>query len=250
MKRVLVKKLGVAAVAAAAFLVGIAAGAQPVLIELINGDRITGRIVSETTNTVVLSNSWTRELSIPVAQITRRLTNVIALAGTTNLLVTNPIALAKAVAVTNTIFSAPMFKHLHGELQAGADLTLSERNRQIYNAKSKLVYAKDRLKANVDFDTTYGRSEVSDPIITATRTNLNNTKTVTDANRMNGSIKLDYDLTDRLYVYNLGGAGYDELRKIDLRYEIGPGLGYHLIRITNFFANTEFGFNYQEERHP
>jgi putative salt-induced outer membrane protein YdiY len=47
--------------------------------------------------------------------------------------------------------------------------------------------------------------------------------------------------------YNLAGVGYDEVRKIDLRYEVGPGLGYHLVQTTNFFVNTEVGVNYQKE---
>ena len=64
---------------------------------------------------------------------------------------------------------------------------------------------------------------------------------------MDGSLKSDYDLTRRLYVYNLAGAGYDEIRRIDLRYETGPGLGYHLVRRTNLVFKTEAGVNYQAQ---
>jgi putative salt-induced outer membrane protein YdiY len=64
---------------------------------------------------------------------------------------------------------------------------------------------------------------------------------------MNGAWKLDCDITKRWYLYNLAGVGYDEIGKIDLRYEVGPGLGYHLIQVTNFFVNTEVGVNYQKE---
>jgi hypothetical protein len=73
------------------------------------------------------------------------------------------------------------------------------------------------------------------------------TVTKTDANRMNGSVKADYDFTKKWYVYNLAGMGYDQIRKIDLRYEIGPGLGYHLIQWSNFFVNVEAGATYQKE---
>jgi putative salt-induced outer membrane protein YdiY len=134
------------------------------------------------------------------------------------------------------LFKSPLLKNWHGELQVGADLTFSERDRQVYNAKSKLLYTNGPVKALFDYDMTYGRSEI-------------NGTNYTDANRMNGSMKVEYDLTKRWYIYNLSGAGYDEIRKIDLRWEIGPGLGYHLVRTTNFLANVEAGFNYQNEEH-
>ena len=40
-------------------------------------------------------------------------------------------------------------------------------------------------------------------------------------------------------------AGYDEIRKIDWRYEVGSGVGKHLVRLTNFVFNAEAGLNYQ-----
>jgi len=60
-------------------------------------------------------------------------------------------------------------------------------------------------------------------------------------------MKTDFDLSRHVYLYNLGGGGYDEIRKIDLRFEVGPGIGYHLIKLTNFVLNTEIGVNYQEQ---
>ncbi len=66
--------------------------------------------------------------------------------------------------------------------------------------------------------------------------------------RMDGSSKTDFNLGKRLYLYNLGGAGYDHIRKIDLSYEEGPGLGYHLITRTNLAFNLEAGANYQVQQ--
>ncbi len=223
--------------------------AQPVAIELKNGDRVTGRIVTESTNILVLSNSWSHEITLPVAEIAKRtvITNDVSIATlSTNKPATNGVALAKVVASTNNLFTSPLLKHWHGELQVGADLTFSERDRQVYNSKSKLVYAKERFKAAIDYDMTYGRSEITQPIAGSTNTQR---RTVTDANRMNGAVKFDYDLTKKIYVYSIAAAGYDEIRKIDLRYEIGPGVGYHLIQQSNFFLNVESGFNYQSEEH-
>lgn len=237
--------------------------AQTVSLELKNGDRITGRILSETNNRVVLSNAWSREMIVPLTEIAKRTiipapTNAVVVAVNTNVTAvvaartnapakTNGVAMAKAVAATNMLFSSPLLKNWHGDIQAGVDLTFSERNRQVYNAKAKLTYAKNRFKTVFDYDMTYGRSQVEE--LDASTPNPRDTHTVsqTDANRMNGAIKTDFDLTKKWYAYNLAGMGYDEIRKIDLRYEIGPGIGYHLIQWTNFFVNTEVGASYQKE---
>ena len=223
---------------------------QTVSLELKNGDRITGQLLSDTNNRVVLSNRFSREIIIPLEEITKRTvlsppTNaVIAIVPATNAPPkTNGVALAKAVAATNMLFTSPLMKNWHGDIQMGVDLTFSERNRQVYNAKAKVIYAKAPLKSTFDYDATYGQSQIEE--------RLPNGKThevsTTDANRMGGSVKTDLDLTKKWYVYNLAGMGYDEIRRIDLRYEIGPGLGYHLIQWTNFFVNTEVGAAYQHE---
>lgn len=238
-------------VAAALWLAGLEASAQTVSLELKNGDRITGQILSETNNRVTLSNSFAREIVIPLADVSKRTvmaapTNAaVAVITKTNAPVaTNVVALAKAVAATNRFLSAPFFQNWHGDIQAGADLTFSERNRRVYHAKAKLTYVKGRFKSVFDYDATYGRTEVEEAIGT---TGLTRTTTKTDANRMNGLVKTDMDLTKKWYVYNLAGLGYDEIRKIDLRYEFGPGVGYHLVQASNFFLNVESGATYQYE---
>lgn len=242
--------------AVSALLACCSAFSQTVSLELKNGDRVTGRLLSETNNLVSLSNAFAREIIIPLSEISRRTviaaatndtvapaTNVAVVAATTNAPPkTNGVALAKAVAATNQFFSSPLLKNWHGDVQVGVDLTFSERNRQVYNAKAKLIYAKNRFKSVFDYDATYGRTEVEETIGGVKRTTWKK-----DSDRMNGAVKTDFDFTKKWYVYNMAGMGYDEIRKIDLRYEIGPGIGYHLIQWTNFFLNTEAGATYQRE---
>ncbi len=226
------------AILAGLWLAGAGAWAQDTSLELKGGDRITGRILSETPERIVLSNAWSREWVIPIAEISKRTT----LTGTNALLKTNLGAATKPFATTNLLFTSPLMRHWHGDIQLGADLTFSERNRQVYNARAKLSYTRAPLKSVFDYDATYGRSEVEE--------NVNGRKVThqrTDANRMNGSWKLDFDLSRRWYLYNIAGVGYDELRKVDLRYEVGPGLGYRLVLASNFLANAEAGANYQQE---
>ena len=64
---------------------------------------------------------------------------------------------------------------------------------------------------------------------------------------MDGSWKLEQDIGKKFLVYNVMGAGYDEIRKIDLRYEVGPGFGYKWMTRTNYVLLTELGGNYQEQ---
>jgi hypothetical protein len=227
--------------------------AQTITVDLKNGDRITGNLISEgaNTNVLVLSNAWAARLAIPFSEITNRFTHtnvalIAAATNTANTNITNAVAFAKKVASTNSLFTSRYLKYWHGDLQAGVDLTFGERNRQVYNGRAKLTYARNRFKAIIDYDTTYGRSQKEEEI---EGTGLTRTVSVTDANRMFGSVKAEYDLTKKWYVYNLGGAGYDEIRKIDLRYEVGPGLGYRLINVTNLLVTIEGGSNYQYEEH-
>src|SRR6185503_4565777 len=87
-----------------------------------------------------------------------------------------------------------------GEIQAGLDVLFSEKNRQLYSGRVKITHAYGHLRNLLDYQLAYGQSD----------------EDVTD-NRMLSSLKTDYELTRRLYVYNLGGAGYDAIRKIDFQ---------------------------------
>jgi len=117
-----------------------------------------------------------------------------------------------------------------GQAQLGADLGFGTKDRELFSSRINVTYARDRFKNNADYRFAYG--ETDDEL---------------SANRMDGSMKTDWDLTKTHYVYNLGGAGYDEVRLIDLRYEVGPGLGTHAWRGKNYDLSLELGVNYYVE---
>ena len=206
----------------------ILAPAQQSVIHLKNGDRITGVILSENTNSMVLSNVLSHSIVIPQTSITRRES------------VTAPPLVNTGIAVVPAPTPSPApptnapAKKLpvvwSGEIRLGADLGFSEKNRQLYTGGAKITLTYDGLRNLFDYSFSYGRNDG-----------------ILAANRMDGSVKSDYDLTRRLYVYNLAGAGYDEIRRIELRYETGPGLGYHLVRRTNLVFKVETGVNYQAQ---
>lgn len=70
------------------------------------------------------------------------------------------------------------------------------------------------------------------------------TEGIESANRAMGSNKTAFDIGKRLYAYNFLGLGYDDVRKIDFQYEVGLGIGDHLVTATNFVLNLESGLNY------
>jgi putative salt-induced outer membrane protein len=119
-------------------------------------------------------------------------------------------------------------KRWSGEVLVGTDLAFGEKNRELYTGRLKLNYAHAPLRNSLDYLFTYGRTDGE-----------------LSANRMDGQMKTDYDLNRRVYLYFLGGAGYDAIRKIDWRYEVGPGAGYHLLKLTNFVLRLEGGFHFQ-----
>jgi len=217
------------------------AAAQPVILHLRGGDRLSGTITAEDTNLVVITTMWGKQMVVPTGEILKREPLLAAPAAKT--VETKP-SLAGAGGSTNTLartvtaaVGSPVSpikpkppKRWTGEAQVGVDLVFSERNRQLYSGRLKAGYAHGHLRNLFDYSAAYGKTDglLSD-------------------NRMSGSAKTDYDLARRIYVYNLGGAGFDEIRKIDLRYEEGPGFGYHLVKLTNFVLNTEVGANYQAQ---
>src|SRR5215218_2462723 len=98
-------------VSAALFLAA-SAWSQTVSLDLKNGDRVTGQILSETNNRVLLSNAWSAAISIPSGEIIIRTTippptNAIAIATTTNGVdvtkTTNAPAKTNAVALAKTV---------------------------------------------------------------------------------------------------------------------------------------------------
>src|ERR1044071_207917 len=212
--------------AAALAFVALRAAGDEVTLLLRNGDRITGTISSEDTNRVVLKTHWIKELSVPLSQISKREPVPPG---------AKPPSPSVGAGATAGTASPPLraraAKLIAGELNLGTDLGFSEKNRQLYTGRAKVIVAYEQFKNTFDYDFSYGRTDG-----------------ILSANRMDGSAKTDVDLGRRFYVYSLAGAGYDQIRKIDLRYNFGPGLGYHLIRMTNFALNTEFGLDYQAQR--
>jgi Protein of unknown function, DUF481 len=208
--------------------------AQNVVLRLKSGDQITGFIVSENTNQVVISNAWVKALPIPLAEISKREAQQIAnpplpapsVAGQTTSVSTNAISSAKP--------ATPPKGKWNGEARIGTDLIYGTKNQQDYAGHLGLTYLlpyqsdpkkffRDDIIADAEYQETEG---------------------IESANHAMGSNKTAFDIGKRLYAYNFAGLGYDDVRKIDFQYEIGLGVGDHLVTTTNFVLNIETGLNY------
>lgn len=208
------------------FFIAFCAVAQNVQFKLRNGDRVSGEIVSETAEGLTLKTAWGGTIGIPTKEIVSG--NIVFAAPQTNGL---PPAVLSPLATPSAPQPARTRAHKWiGEIQAGVDLLFSERNRQLYSGRVKITHTYSRMRNLFDYQFAYGETDDE----------------MTD-NRMLASLKTDQELTRRLYMYNLGGAGYDAVRKIDFQWETGPGLGYRWLKRTNIVFNTEAGFNYQAQ---
>jgi len=223
-----------------AVALGDGARAQNAVLYLKNGDKLTGYIVSQYTNRVVLSNSWVKDLSVPLSEIAQR---EIILANTNRVGSSNVIAKIKAQPVPTA--PPPLFKYWKGEAEIGLDLLYSTTDQRTYRGRFKLAYEKpyasnpkNFFRNSIDYDVAYGKTSQKDDT-------TGKIVTTTSADRMGGSDKTSADFDRRWYAYNLAGVGFDRIRNIDLAIEEGPGLGYHLLKLTNLTANVEGGVNYQ-----
>lgn len=222
-----------------------AAPAQTTVLHLQNGDRIAGTIVSEDTNRVVITTTWVKELAVPLGQIARRET-IPPQAGVTNAVAGGPRRGPGRLALASGGTNAAA-KHWKGEAHLGADFLYGAKDQQIYYGRLKLSYEhpfdsnpKQFFRNTLDFSADYGWTEYPGT--------TNGSQSVLSANRMYGSDKTTLDIgKERWYVYDLAGLGYDEVLRIDFQYEVGPGLGYHLLTQTNFLANLEAGADYQAQ---
>jgi hypothetical protein len=242
--------------------------AETVVLHLKNGDRIAGTIVSEDTNRVVITTTWIKDLAVPAGQIERREPVAVEAAqparpgpgsliagqkpSTPGMLSSsntppplNPATPAPLVSATRPTMPKPA-KRWSGEARIGADFLYGANNQQIYSGRLKLSYQrffisdpKEFFRSALDFSADYGWTK---PTSTSS-----NASSVLSANRIEGSDKTEIDIGKRWYVYTLIGMGYDEIQRIDLQDEMGPGLGYRISRDANFVVNAEAGFDYQEE---
>lgn len=204
---------------------------EDVYVRLKNGDRITGRLLAQETNHVILTTAWAETLVLPISTIA----GFDSTNGETLYSAPPPTPDAKPPTKIVKAPTPPPPRSIRGSIQLGSDVQYGARDRELIFARIKGAYEHPYKSDPQKYFRTFGDYSAD----------YGETERVKSANRMTGSVKTDFDLTRRTYAYNVGSGGYDEIRKVDAHYEIGPGLGHRLIKTPDFEFDVEGGLNYQ-----
>jgi opacity protein-like surface antigen len=234
--------------------------AETVTLHLRNGASVTGEMISLDTTFITITNSALGKISIPAREVQRlekknagQPTATTPAAAATNQPPATPAAqtaptnqpppqaassapapkpAAIAAAQTPPVKPKPP-RRWTIDAQLGADLQYNQNERQLYYGRAKWTYGKDRFRSIVDYLVNYGKTDG-----------------LLSANDMNGSarVELDIEKTKRVFLFNAAGAGYNEVRKIDLSFDDSFGLGYKLVAHTNLTLNADIGVNYQQQQ--
>ena len=232
------------------------------VVFLRNGDRLTGEILSETPRRIVIRIPAAGRITLQRDQVERiedfPLRSVAAptaapqapsIPSSTN----NPPVAIKPPA-SGTLTNAPkatipatnavagssllwlpnwahgLWTNWHGNVQIGANLGIGTANWQSIYANANVVKKWDRTTTLLNYALSYGT--------------LNN---VVSSDRMYGTAKTDlaWAAPQKLYSYGQGAGGYDEVRRINLEYLAGAGMGYKLIDQKRMVLAAEVGAQYQ-----
>lgn len=238
--------------------------AEPVVLTLKNGDRISGELTAEDDSKVTVRSPFAGKLRIAKSEIARRerpqapapvaappaaAPSTAVVPPATAAKTPPPVPAGKPSAPVASApvpagdlpgglaryvpgWTRPFLTNWHGNVQLGMDVGFGTTDRKTFYVNGSASHAYERIRNLADFHVAYG--------------SLN---AVQSANRMDGSLKTDLDLgrTRRLYVYNQGGTGYDEIRHVSLEFHEGAGLGYKVLQRPKLILNGETGMQYEHQ---
>jgi len=239
--------------------------AETVTLHLRNGASVTGEMISLDTTFITITNAALGKIAVPVVEVQRlekksagqqtasplpaTATNQPPTTPAAQTAPTNqpppqaalpapapkpaatPAANKPAVALSAPVKPKPP-RRWTVDAQVGADLQYNQSERQIYYGRAKWTYGKERFRSIVDYLVNYGKTDG-----------------ILSANDMSGSVRVELDVekSKRVFLFDAAGAGYNEIRKIDLSYDDSFGLGYKLVAHTNLTLNADIGVNYQNQ---
>ena len=252
--------------------------ARQVILRLKNGDRLSGQILTESTNQVVLSNAFYGKITIPIAEIESRetLPDPVEPPPAAK---TSPAPTAKAESeptAQKTVepapavipgTNAPPAEPSSGGAELGPPAPAKPKEIEPANPEAAPIASTPNYwKHDVQFglNLRYSTRDQQEYLFIARSTYAKppfrhifdynfaygKTEGELSANKMSGSQKTEWEISKSAYLFNLIGGGYDKVRKIDVQYEISPGFGMELLRSTNYLNmvwKTETGFTFQQQ---
>jgi putative salt-induced outer membrane protein YdiY len=235
-------------------------------ITLTNGDRLTGNIVTSDDKSVVLKTDYAGEVTIDRAKITALRTDE-----PRNVTVKEHGVMKASVDEAN---DAAKVAGANGEVLTvkTADVT-AIRNDEMQHEHDREVERVTRPRWN-DFwagFVTFGLANSSGNSSTTTistaaaavreagkyKISLNfaqlyATQSTTlphgeTANKVSGSLRVDRDLTPKLFVYVANAYDFDRFQNLDLRAVLGGGFGYHVWKAENGYFDVAGGGDWSHE---
>lgn len=249
-------RLGVVLAVCAAGMVaqGPAPKAEPDVIVLKNGDRMTGKVVSMSGGTIVLKNDLLGDVKVPLDTV-----QTLSTAGTVDVtaddgekfkrritgieggdLLLSPAEGREALRIPLArlkAFNEPPATWT-GSITAGATLSSGNTDRRGVSASANAVRRTldDRISAKADWQYSEEKNASGQPWEISQR-------------RVFGELQYDYFVSKKVYVYANTSALYDVKKDLQLRYQIGAGLGYQLIEEKTVKAGVEAGLAYYSENY-
>lgn len=220
-----------------------------VILHLKNGDRVAGEVISEDEERIVLGTEWNAAIFVPLSEVVER---KVVMPGESIERTTGAESPPGRSATATTQRATPggtpprkperkKGKFLGGDwkwdLRLGFTLGEGARTRQVYYGGIAMTFARpyrpdprkffrNKTEYRIDYGETDG--DVS-------------------ANKMVFGNKADVDVGTRSYIYNIVGVGYDEVRRVNLDLEVGPGGGYRIVNTRKVALNCEAGLNFQRQ---
>lgn len=216
-------------------------------IRLQNGDRLTGEIVKMDGEIVVIKTAYAGKLLVKRDQVVcvkttkehtfllqskKILTGRAACPSEGLLEVVNAQTRTSETLALNDLkaINPPPGTRWKGNVVFGGSMAAGNTDSKGANLSSMLQVRADRHRGTM-----------------RAKGNYNETDDAADVQNASGSLKYDYFLNKKLFTYGQVLIEHDKFQDLDLRYTIGPGLGYQFIEssIINLFA--EAGISYVNE---
>ncbi len=129
------------------------------------------------------------------------------------------------------------YRHWAAVFDAGFSLTEATTDQRSFSAGLRAERRKAPTRFVGSLTSRYG-----------TQSRRGGAKTYTD-DLLKGTLKLEYDLTERLFAFAQGDATYDGIQKLSLRAVPETGLGYRLYKSSTAFFQVQSGGAWVYERY-
>jgi putative salt-induced outer membrane protein YdiY len=216
-------------------------------IRLKNGDRLTGEIIKMDGAVIVLKTVYAGKLSIKRNQVvcvktTKKhiflMHSQKILAGRAECSSEGLVEIVNVQTKTSETLALNALKAINpppgtrwkGNVVIGGSMASGNTDSKGANLSSMLQVRTDRHRGTM-----------------RAKGNYNETDDAADAQNASGSLKYDYFLNKKLFTYGQVLIEHDKFQDLDLRYTIGPGLGYQFIESSSISLFAEAGISYVNE---